>query len=232
MAIALRAAYSAYASAVGSVVVVAGDLIIVGMSHHSTLGVETPTISDNAGGGSNTYSARIPGTLIALSAFAHAWYAIAKASETLTITVAGVGDDDGVSAHVVSGNNQTLGSVQDGSAITGTTAASTDHTSSDITTTNADDYLFIFWYQEVASDTLTENGTSFTKRSEEGTHYNGSFDRVVSSTGNYHDTVTSGTANEFGYILLAFKAAAAGGGGAATFIDKPLGRGLSRGLGV
>lgn len=203
----LRAAYSTYpANAQSGVVVQAGDLIIVGYSYN--VGTDqSPTISDNAGGGTNTYSTRIAGFTAGgpFPSFANAWYAIAKASETLTITCSAVADN-GISVHVVSGANTTLAQVQDGSAVTGTTSAATSHTSSDIATGNANDYLWILWYQENTADTLTENGTGFVQQTQQGNHYHSTFDLIVLSTGNYHDAVTSGASSEYGYILLAFKA--------------------------
>jgi len=210
MALALRAAYHGYpTNAQTGVVVVAGDLIIVGYSYNEI--TRTSTCTDNATGGSNTYN-RIAGTEFtgASTAFAEAFYAIAKASETLTITCT-ARVDNGISVHVVSGNNQTLASVLDVSN-TSSDAAGTAHTSASVVTTNADDYLFVLWYQEDTASSHTENGTSFVIRTEEQGHAHATFDRIVSSTGTYQDTITTSANVKYGNIIAAFKAAA----GAAT----------------
>ena len=213
MANALRAAYSTYpGNAQTSVVVVAGDLIIVGYSYNQGTD-QSPTISDNAGGGSNTYSTRMAGTAIIIAgadAFANAWYAVAKASETLTITCTVI-QDNGLSVHVVSGADQTLATVQDGSIVTGLTGATTGHTTSNITTTASGDYLFCYWYQEQTADTLVENGGGFTFQTNQGSHDHWSTDQIAGAAGTYADITTSGLAREYAYFLLAFKAAAAGG---------------------
>ena len=79
----LRQAYSTYAAAQAGVAVVAGDLIIVGTSNDS--GSTTNSCSDNASGGTNTYS-QVGTGYAGGNCVVNIFYAIAKASETLTIT--------------------------------------------------------------------------------------------------------------------------------------------------
>ena len=209
MALALRQAYTTYpGNAQSGVVVVAGDLIIVGYSANaSTSGA---TISDNAAGGTNTYDsssiAEVHNSSASIGS-GRTFFAIAKNSETLTITVTSI-TDAGIHVHVVSGANTTLAAVLDTqSSLAGSSSGST-LTGSNFTTGNANDYLWSFWFQEDATATVTDS-QSFTKEKENSSHYSGSFDQIVSATNTYHD---AGTATGSGYwsnISAAFKAAAA-----------------------
>lgn len=229
MAIALRAAYSSYPSNTqASVVVIAGDLIVVGMSYNA--GLQTSTCTDNAAGGTNSYT-RVPGTAIGTTAASEVFYAIAKASETVTVTVSAQADV-GLSVHVVSGNNQTLASVLDTSNTASVVGAASVYVGPNITTGNADDYLFSYWAQENNSDTYVSDSQSFTIQTNQfSTHYHGTLDRVVAATGTYHDAVTlTLTAETYTTQILAFKAAG-GGGATVTYPMLERGtRGLTRGL--
>lgn len=214
MAIALRNSYLTYpGNAQTGVVVVLNDLIIFCYSYQGALA--TSTCTDNAAGGSNTYNRIAGSTLTDTTAGGELFYAIAKASETLTITCTAQGDN-GLSVHVVSGNVTTLSSVLDVSN-TAANAAGATQTSPNITTTVADSYLCSFWYQEGGTSTHTENGTSFTKRTEDTVHIHATFDRIVSSTGTYNNSITvTALTVQYGSIIAAFKGAA--GGVAATTI--------------
>jgi hypothetical protein len=202
----LRQAYSTYpGNAQTGVAVVAGDLIIVCFSYN--VDIATDNCSDNASGGTNIYSQVGSGaTDTAVPSSGRMFFAIAKASETLTITVTNR-TDIGMSVHVVSGMTQILASVLD-TYNSSFTASGTGHTSSSITTANASDYLIVFWFQEATSAQLTENGTNFTIRTDQSTaHYHATFDRSVTSTGTYQDTVTAGATSRWVNIIAAFKAA-------------------------
>jgi hypothetical protein len=213
MALSLRQAYSSYApsNAQTGVVVVAGDLIIVGYSYNA-LSVAAVGCSDNASGGTNSYNEadNIAGNDGAGGVAAHVFYAIAKASETLTITCTAE-SDNGIHVHVVSGNNQTLASVLDIANAAFDSGASTAHTSASVLTTNADDYLFVYWANENGWGDITENGTNFTRESVQNTHSSATFDRIVSSTNTYADTITLVNSRTIASIICAFKAAATAG---------------------
>ena len=211
MAVTLRMPYSAYANSIASVSVVANDLIIVCASYNETLAAVS--CSDNASGGTNAYSEVGTGldhpAGLEGDSSGHMFYAIAKATETLTVTVSNHADA-GMSVHVVSGNNTTLGSVLNTYNVKADTSEGTSHSSESITTDNANDYLICFWFQEHSASTHTENGTSFTIRSEESTHAHATFDRIVTGKGTYSDAITTSASVRYGSIIAAFKAAAAG----------------------
>ena len=206
MALSLISAVSAYpANSIASVVVTAGDLIVVGSSS-ATTPVGVVTCSDNAGGGSNNYNEANSLTGPGASS-GHVFYAVAKASETLTVTVTNE-TDTGLSVHVVRGANQTLASVLD-QTNKSNTAATSPITSAAITTTQADEYIFVLWFQETAPSALAESGTGFTEETEVTGHQHDTYDKIVSATGTYSDTVTSAASPAFGNIIASFKAAGA-----------------------
>jgi hypothetical protein len=186
---------------------VAGELIIVCFSYNNS--AQAASCSDNAAGGTNTYnevgSSQTCDTGINIST-GHMFYAIAKATETITITVTNE-TDAGIHAHVASGNNTTLAAVLDAFSKGVDSSATTAHTSTDIVTTNPDDYIIGFWFEENTGSTLVENGTGFTNRTSQGSHVSFTFDRIVSSTGTYNEAVTSGWNGIFGHIIASFKAA-------------------------
>ena len=197
MAITPRAYYSAYANSVGSVVVVAGDLIVVfGGTNTGTL-----TVSDNAAGGSNSYvEAEACGPLAAV-ATGKVWFAVAKASETLTVSV-GSPDDGGVSVHVVEGNwdIDTALHLSDQDTDTGT---SNTHVSPGLPTTIADAYLFAAHFQEQFATGAHSSNDSFTKRTDHSDHVHTTLDRVVTGTGTYSSSI-QGAAVNYGSIIVAF----------------------------
>ena len=212
MALALRAVYPAgtsYSNAVASVSVVANDLIIVAYSYNTTL--QSITVTDTASGGTNTYNQAGSGVqaVSGSNAAGHIFYAIAKATETVTITCTAE-SDGGAIVHVVSGANSTLGSVLDVVNTKADSSSTNAPTSASITTTNANDYLIVHWFQEQSSATLTENGTGFTKQKEFGGHYNSTFDQIVSSTNSYSDTVSASVSTFWNSLIASFKAAAGG----------------------
>jgi len=204
MGTALRQAYTTYpGSAQAGVVVVVGDLVIIGY----TYGAAAPaavTCTDNAVGGSNAYSeAKSQAGGDGLSS-GHVFYAIAKSSETLTITCTAE-SDPGIAVHVVSGVAPPLAAVLT-AVNSGTTASGTNHVSASVTPPNDQNYLFVLWFEESAPAALTENGTGFTEKIEVTSHQHSTYARNVLVAGTYNDAVTSAASVAFGNIIAAFKA--------------------------
>lgn len=216
MALSLRQSYLGAATTVDptvtSVVVVTGDYIIVAWDgNQASNGTTAGSVSDNASGGTNTYSEVTRKTILvppaATSSAGHVWVAVAKASETLTITCARPASevDNRAVCHVVQGGTCTLAQVVDQFNSKNDASAGTAHTGASITTTNAADYLFSFWFNGDNATTLTENGGGFTKRQEDSNHELASFDQVVAATGNYADIVTSDVSTILGNIVASFR---------------------------
>lgn len=207
MALSLRSATSAHPSdSLASVVVVAGDLIIVAFSSQAG---GPSTCSDNAAGSSNTYNEAIA-QFVGTNKKAQMFYAVAKASETLTITCTTTTFDDGLSVHVVSGADQTLANVLDQSNKV-QTSAGTSHTGASITNLVADSYMIAFWFQEAVVLTCTENAQGFGKQTEVTGHQHATFDQIVSATGTYNDAITTNVSatQGMGNIIASFKQAVA-----------------------
>lgn len=206
---ALRQAYSTYpGNSQTGVSVQAGDLIVVAVSY-GVASLSNSGVTDNAAGGSNTYATG-PALATAMNVgSAETYYAIAKATETLTVTYGSSPNDVGIHVHAVQGPFASLATVLDASN-TAATAAGTSSTGASIATSNANDYLFSFWWQENTGETLTENGQGFTKQSEQTGHTSATFDRDVSATGTYNDAVTSTTNQARNNIIAAFKYASSG----------------------
>lgn len=194
-------------NSVASVSVTAGDYIIVMCEYANSLG--TQACSDNASGGSNTYSHIGSGHYYS-AAFTtlYVHYAKAKATETLTITTA----DGGNTAYrlgvvVVTGLADT--SPLDTYAWSTTETAGSTHVGPSITTTNANDYLLTWWAQDYASVTAhVENGTGFTIQNQ--TTVTMYADKNVTSTGTYYQSITTtGSSTIEHSVIMAFKAAQA-----------------------
>jgi len=181
--------------------VIAGDLIIVGYSYGAML--DLIECYDNASGSSNSYlEASTTWHLYDVDVAGHVFYAIAKATETLTITCTDQ-PESGLSIHVVSGAHDTLEEVLN-TYDSNWTVDSTNHSSQSITTDKDDCYLFCFWAQGDTSSTVAEDGTGFTERTEESTHVHASFDRVVEVIGTYNNDITSSASQGFINIICAF----------------------------
>jgi hypothetical protein len=214
MALALRASYSTPANAPAlkqqtGVVVVANDLIIVGWRADAD-DVAT-SCADNAAGGSNTYNQLGTGQYyVTATGNMHIFYAIAKASETLTVTItASTAAYSVILVHVVSGNDTTLANVLDTYSFA-THVSNTAQTTAAITTTNANDYLFTWWSQDMVNATsITDVGGTFTKRQENTSWTVGgpstSFDKIVSATGTYSQSVTCSVSSAEVSVIAAFK---------------------------
>lgn len=192
------------------VAVVAGDLIIVAWS------VETQTYgkpTDNASGGSNVYKEVGNGNYDDVSKRdVHLYYAIAKATETLTITVSGIFSYSTICVHVVSGMLQSLDNVLDTYSFAHN-STSLAHSSTFVKTTNANDYIFLWYSQDFATLTTghTESSGGFTKQKEHLDYNSGgpsaSFDKIVSAIGVYRQNITLAPTVPIVNVMAAFKIA-------------------------
>ena len=194
------------------VAVQAGDLILV--IHTNDQAVAT-ACTDNAAGGSNTYNRVGNGSFISNATTSiTAFYAIAKATETITATITTTGTSYfTTSVILISGAKQDVNTVLDQFAYqTAEGAGSTSHTSASITTTNPDDLIICWWAEDTTSSGVTENGTGFTELPGSIDSYsNGTCTtcmyKVVSSTGTYYDQMTSSASTFFTSLIMAFKKA-------------------------
>lgn len=213
MALALRNSYStpkhnpSPAQQTG-VSVVAGDLIIVAWRADDQNSV---TCADNAVGGSNTYNEIGSGQYFSTTVSdMHVFYAIAKATETLTITITTAAAAYSViTVHVVSGALADLDNVLDTYAFS-THTSNTQLSTATINTTNANDYIFVWWTEGAANNiTVNEGNGLYTKRQENTDYYIGapssSFDRIVSSRGAYSQNVNLTSNSLEVSIIAAFK---------------------------
>ena len=213
MALALRNSYStpkhkpSPAQQTG-VSVVAGDLIIVAWRAD---GQNSVTCADNAVGGSNTYNEIGSGQYFSTaSCDMHVFYAIAKATETLTITITTAAAAYSViTVHVVSGALADLANVLDTHAFSAH-EYNTQLSTATINTTNANDYIFIWWTEDAANNITVEEGNGLYTKRQENTDYNiggpsSSFDRIVSSKGAYSQNVNLISASLEVSIIAAFK---------------------------
>ena len=213
MALALRNSYStpkhkpSPAQQTG-VSVVAGDLIIVAWRADDQNSV---TCADNAVGGSNTYNEIGSGQYFSTAVSdMHVFYAIAKATETLTITITTAAAYYSViTVHVVSGALADLDNVLDTYAFS-THTSNTQLSTATINTTNANDYIFIWWTEDAANNITVDEGNGLYTKRQENTDYNiggpsSSFDRIVSSRGAYSQNVNLTSDSLEVSIIAAFK---------------------------
>lgn len=202
------------ASSIASIAVTLGDLICFDQSYSAADG--NPTVSDNASGGTNSYSqVGEIGSTSGTTAFGHSNRAKAKATETLTITASVSPSDSGVHATIARPSNGMSSTPEDGASATSSEASSgTSHTGGSVTPTAASSsYIHTYWFQETGDATLTENGQSFIKESEVTNHVSQVFDRIVASaSGSYNDAVTSNVSEPYNSITQAYKETASGAG--------------------
>jgi len=198
--------------------VVAGDLIVVGISYGNS--PASATCTDTSSGGSNTYNS-IGGSSPAFNdASLNGFYAVAKNTETLTIT-ANVPSTNyqGMQVLVVQGCTGTLASVLDAyvwDTVEGST--SINHTSGSLTTTSPNDILFTFVVQGYSAGTgWTEGNTGFTNVTN--AEFFGTFTNVATTTGSYTDNFNYSNATYAGSLLMAFKSA--GGTGNSALFTAP-----------
>lgn len=197
--------YTAYAASVGGIAVTIGDLIVVFGSGYSA---GTLTCSDNAAGGTNSYTNTGQFDVAATPPWGAGmkgaiFWAKAKATETLTVTIAGI-SDLGLSVHVYSGVAPS--SPQDGSTVTlAEPSASTSHTSPNITTGTANCVIVAFVFQEIAAASSSAWTNSFVGRTSQSGHVHHTADRVVSSATTYSTGFTSSVSQPYAWILAAFK---------------------------
>jgi len=150
----LRSSASFAVSKATGVTVVAGDLIVVTSARGA--GLRSVTVSDNASGGSNTYS-QVGSVFEAVhynALFQH--MALAKSTGTLTITSSLLGDasDDGWMVHVISGTTGTLATVLDARSIVADGADATSHVNAGPTTSKANDFILSVWCDQPNADTI------------------------------------------------------------------------------
>lgn len=213
MTISVISATSSYPSnSIGSVAVTTGDLICTDYSYSNTN--QTPSVSDNAAGGTNTYTkaGEIGNSGGSTSAFGHSYWAKAKATETLTITWTAE-SDNGVHVTVYRSTNGFPATPTDGASATSSdSTTSTTHTGGTVSPTAADSIVVhTYWFQESADATLTDNGSSFTKESEVTNHVSQVFDRIVTSaSGTYACAVTSSVSTLYNSVTQAYKENAGG----------------------
>ena len=188
-----------------SVPVVAGELIVVSWVDSKFL--YSATCADNAGGGSNVYKEAGSGVEVAGSnSSAHVFYAIAKASETLTITVTPslATVYPVIIVNRFSGCVSDINSVLDAVATKADIAAMSAHQSATVKTSTPESVLFALWSQNDVAAVTTPSG-AFTKSNSDGgiiTDY-----QIVSVAGEYSDAVTNtGGITHYDSLLVAFKA--------------------------
>ena len=188
------------------VVVQTGDLIIV--SIHTNGGLQTASCADSASGGTNTYSQVGSGVGQAAggSNEQHVFYAKAKASETLTVTVTTSAGSPYIWVQVVSGVSASLATVLDTYANYAETVTTiTDHASANATPSTDNSYLFCQWGQNDQACTTTDVATGF---SNAGNQLYGitPYYKNVTSSGTYYSSCRSTSASAFISILAVFKA--------------------------
>lgn len=188
--------------------VTAGNLLLI-MLYQDGADVET-SVADNSSGGSNDYRLLAKRWVTGGSGCSIYLYAcVAKATETLTITgtMAGSGYNE-VFYSKYSGSFD-IDNLVDVSNTKGETSQATIHQGASITTTVADTLLVCGWGEVSGSYTISEYGSGgFTERVEDvGTAI---YDRIVSSTGSYYDTVQSTGYSYWASVLVAIKEASGG----------------------
>ena len=203
--------YHAYpVTAISNIAVTQGDLVVVMVGCATNLPNDNTT--DNAVGGSNSYNlinsiGPGPGTAHTCAAM---WYAVAKATETLTVTVDNsLGEDYGLSVHVYSG---TAAAPFDVTTKAEAGTSSNPATSNMSTTTQANEVLVAIINDESGYSTFTpgtyDGSHSYTSRTNEYGHSHSTMDAIVSSTGTYNATATLSAQDGYWAVILAsFKAA-------------------------
>jgi hypothetical protein len=222
----LRAVYVANAKVASGVAVTTGDLIIV--LYQVDHALNTVTIADNSSGGTNTYNQCGSGfdgvTPNPNGDYAgdsiHLFYAIAKGTETLTITITDASGttNPAVTVHVVAGMNATLGTVLDTysfglatvpQGLTPTWNQGGYSTSPLITTTTANDYIFAGFSNDRWFDSAPYGvNDGFTLVSTNGSTTNAtSFNKIDAPVGSYNCSIASKSFTQsYSTVLAAFKA--------------------------
>jgi len=198
-----------------SVNVVVGDLIYVGYACDENRFNAPITCADSAGNTYRPIGAGIyvpsPGD-VSLNAF----YAIAKSSGTITVTIT-VANPVTIAffVKVEQGNFGTVDTVLDNFITSIDSSISTVHTSGILKTNNASDLVIAFWVQNQNGPTLAEKATGFTVDKQNINA--GMFSKIVTATGSYYDTVQTNNSTKMGCILAAFKAASTASGNSAIY---------------
>jgi len=209
--------FTATSNALSGISVVAGDLIIVAIAYGNS--PITASCSDSASGGSNTYNAIGTTSPAFYDTSLNVFYAVAKNTETLAVTVTvGSTSYQGTQVTVVQGCVGSLASVLDTYAW-GTVEGSpvSSHTTGSITTTAANDIMFTIASQNWAGGTGWSDSSGFT--SLINAEFMSVGTEIAASAGAYSDTFSFPTATYAGSMLVAFKAS--GGGGNSALFTAP-----------
>ena len=193
---------------VSSVVVQAGDLIVVGYGsvnyYNSAI-----TITDNNSGGSNEYDFAIYNEDGNSSWCGYIYYAIASANATLQITVTdSTSSQPAVYVHVARGCLATLSLVLDSASSGIDTSRDTVHTSGNVTTSVTGCYLFTFWNNHDNGGTITDTAGFTIRQSNYTAQAAASMDKISGAPGSYNDTINTDTATYENVVIAAFKPAA------------------------
>lgn len=202
--VALRKAYFTDKAKTQTVSVVAGDLVIVGFTVGNS--PATTTVTDSAG---NVYRAASSATGSLVNGSLYLFYGVAQSTNSgLKVSVNTANTcDPRIFVNVVSGLSADVTGVLDAVSAHVDTSRGTTHSSSTITTTSPNDYVFTLWGQDYNGGSIAEKGAGFTIE-KSNTVANASSDKLATVTGNYTDIVSTSSSLAMGSIIAAFKAAA------------------------
>lgn len=200
---------TAVTNSVSAISVVAGDLIVVSYGCFGAVG--SIACVDTAAGGSNSYTRCGTGVAGNGSQSAEIFYAIAKATENISISISsGSGSSEVINVHVVSNTDPSIGSVLSAFGFGPAEATVTTHQSATISTLSAHEYVVAFFYDAYTYGNVwspTADGFSQTTQSG-GLSYSAAM--VKDSPGSVNSTATTGTATPYVLSTIAsFKAASA-----------------------
>ena len=193
MATALRASYTANSNSVGSVVVQAGDQVVVVYTENNTYSTSIVACTDNASGFSNCYNP-LTGRYDATSGISiYAFMTLITVSATLTLTVAGGLGLTGPQIYVavISGSK----GLNAWAVNTAEGSNQTSHTGPTLSLTQTGDYVISHWAEWNATTATWSagNGLSTLQSSSTGT-VGKMFGGVIGSSGNWADSATSSLA--------------------------------------
>lgn len=208
------------------VAVEVGDYVIVGYYLNGALAAGT--VSDSGG---NTWypieKSGVTGIWAAGGDGLHirGFFCKAAASGTISVTCNGTGIWAGIEVSVVAGLDPNPLTVLVDAALVGEGTSRTTHDSGNVVTTGGA-YLFSFWGEVSGTYTYTENGQGFTiQQYELGVGLN---DRVVTTGGTYHDSISTTANCYWASVLGAFREAPTAAGVFQTGVFQP---GVFQGVG-
>lgn len=206
--VALRGAYAAAASSVGSVDVVAGDIILVYWCSNNTL--SSPTCSD----GVDTYTQKGTGQYVAEAGVqSHVYWARASANGTRTVTVSdGGASSPTIHVQVISGIVASGDPFDSLASFTTTSPGGNTATTNSITPTSDGAFISAFFAEDVTSATTYGVGSSgFTLASSQNATdcFSNSFYKVQPAAAVISMTASINKVTYSATCILALKAAAA-----------------------